>query len=227
MGAPQKGNTFLASVEYSNVVNFLGQGFANGASQLQGANRITRLVADDITPTGATAGQSVLQVKFSMANFNATNVTVRPRIRFWFDNGGVPGAYYNIPAPVGFSFSPLTIAPGVTVVTGNLAPGLFSMPGTTFWAGITFDDNNGTTGITQAQLDLIGQGIFDPPSIGTSEDVGFVTTAAGSFFPTDNPAGSTFNFGGAPVVNFAWEFTADNTTPAQRSTWGRVRNLYK
>ena len=227
LGHASRGTTFLDVVQYSNVTNFLGQGFVNGGSGLQGANRITRLVADDLTPNGTSTGLDVTQVKFSVANFSANPVTCRARIRFWFDNGGVPGAYYNVPANVGFSFNPLTFAPGVTVVTGNIGPGLFSMPGTLFWAGITFDDNNGTTGATAADMDLLGQGIFDPPDVGTSEDVGFQTADPGSFFGTSNPTGALFNFGGAPVVNFGWEFTAVGSTPTTKSTWGRLRNLYR
>jgi hypothetical protein len=36
------------------------------------------------------------------------------------------------------------------------------LPSGTFWAGITFDDNNGTTGATLVQLDNLGKGVFRP-----------------------------------------------------------------
>jgi hypothetical protein len=215
------------AVEYSNVTLFTGQGFAHGGTVLQGTNRITRLVADDLTPTGINAGNSVTQIKFSVANFNAVNVSVRARVRFWFDAAGVPGAYYNIPADVGFSFNPLSYAPGVTVVTGNIPAGTFAMPGAKFWAGITFDDNSGTTGATTAQMDNLGQGLFNPPTVGSSSDIAFRTNAAGSFFPTSNPAGVTFNFGGQPVTNFGWEFSAATPVPVTRATWGRIKSLYR
>jgi len=68
--------------DYSNVTNFLGQGFANGGSALQSGNTITRLVADDITPTGTNAGLAITQLKFSVANFNQGAVTGLPRLRF-------------------------------------------------------------------------------------------------------------------------------------------------
>ena len=232
-GTPETNNRFLLSVEYSNVTSFLGQGFVNGGSALQGTNRITRLVADDILPTGDNAGQDVLELVFSVANFNSVPVTVRARVRFWFDNAGAPGTYYNVPAAVGFSFNPLTFSPGVTLVTGTLAPALFTMPqgiaqsAPPFWAGITFDDFNGTTGATAAQMDLIGQGLFDPADVGFSDDVAFQTTAAGSFFTISNPAGATFNFGGDPPANFGWEFVADDATPVANTSWGRIKNLYK
>jgi len=222
-------NTIFVSVDYSNVTSFLGQGFANGGAALQGANTITRLVADDLTPNGVGAGTDVTQIKFSVANFNAVPVTARARIRFWLDNGsGAPGAYYSVPAAVGFSFNPFAFGPGVTILTGTIAPGQFTMPGVLFWAGITFDDNNGTTGATLTQMNNLGQGLFDPPTVGTSADMAFQTTAAGSFFTTANPPGTVFNLGGNPITNFGWEFTTVGpVVPTNKSTWGRIKNLYR
>ena len=229
LDAPRTTGTAVLTPDYSNVTNFLGNGFVNAGSALQGTNRITRLVADDITPTGAHAGLSVTQFVFSIANFNATAVTVRPRVRFWFTDGtgGAPGTYYNLPAAVGFSFNPLTIGPGVTLLSANLAPNQFAMPGVPFWAGITFDDNAGTTGISAAQLDLVGQGIFAPPTLGTSNDQFFITQAAGSFFGLANPAGSLSNFGANPVADFGWEFSVDVPVPTKDSSWGRVKAQYR
>lgn len=225
--APAPGPAVLTS-DYSNVTNFLGQGFVNGGAALQGTNTITKMVMDDITPNGVNAGLSITQVKFSIANFNTGTVTVRPRIRFWFADGagGAPGTYYNVPANVGFSFTPLAVASGVTILTGNLAPGSFTMPGGQFWAGLTFDDNSGTTGITAAQLNLVGQGVFDPPTIGSSADKMYVTTAAGSFFTIANPAGALTSLGGNPIANFGWEFTVDAPVPATAATWGRIKAQY-
>jgi hypothetical protein len=85
------------------------------------------------------------------------------------------------------------------------------MPTGTFWAGVTFDGNNGTTGATLANLNNLGPGIFDPPTLGSSQDQFFATNSAGSFL-ANNPAGSFFNFGGSPVANFGWAFSG--TPPA-------------
>lgn len=229
IGTPGTVEPLVLVSDYSNVTNFLGQGFVNGGSALQGANTITRLVADDITPTGVHAGLSITQLKFSVANFNPATVTCRPRVRFWFADGagGAPGTYYNLPVAVGFSFNPIAIAPGVTILTGTIAPGSFNMPGGPFWAGITFDNNSGATGATAAQLDLMGQGIFDPPTIGSSGDVFYATTGAGSFFNIASPAGALSNLGGNPLANFGWEFTVDVAVPAQTTSWGRIKADYK
>lgn len=197
-GQPVEGNQAEASAWYSNINGFTGQGFANGGAALQGTNTITRLVMDDITPVG---GGTVNFIRFTVANFNTAAVSVRARIRFWDDAAGLPGTQN----PAGFSFNPINFAPGVTILTGTLGNAL-TIPNAKFWAGITFDNNSGGTGATLAQMNNIGQGLFNPPAIGSSGDVAFLTTAAGSFFIVNNPAGSTFNFGGTPPANFGWEF---------------------
>lgn len=217
-------------VDYSNLTTYLGSTLANGGAALQGANTITRLTADDCTPTGANAGQDVIEFRFTVVNLNTVAVTYRPRVRFWFANGtgGAPGTYYNLPAAVGFSFNPLTIAANTAqVYFTTLAPAQFTMPGTTFWAGMTFDNNNGATGATAAQLNNLGQAIFGPPTVGSSADQYFITTAAGSFFNVANPAGALGNFSGNPPANFGWEFSADVTVGVEQDSWTGIKSLYR
>lgn len=215
---------------YSNVINFLGAGFPNGGAALQAGNTITRLVADDLTPNPIYAGIDVVSFSFGVVNFNSVPVTFRPRARFWYADGGggLPGNYYDQPGLIGFTFNPVTMNGGAaTVFTANVTAGTFQMPGVTFWAGVTFDNNVGTTGATAAQLDNIGVALFDPPTEGTSTDVLFQTAAAGSFFAPDNPVGATLNFSGNPVANAGWAFNVDSATPAETSSWGRLKRIYR
>lgn len=203
---------------YSNTTNFLGQALANGGGAASGAGGafITRLVADDLTPIGGFGGGQITQVTFSVANLNTATVTVRPRIRFWFADGagGAPGTYYNGASPaanVGFTFNPIAVPTGVSLFNFAPAANSFLMPGGTFWAGMTFDSDNGAggnTGATLAQINNFGQGIFGPPTVGSSTDRVFQTTAAGSFFPTANPAGTNLNGAGNPSLSLGWEFLA-------------------
>jgi hypothetical protein len=89
--------------------------------------------------------------------------------------------------------------------------GSFVVPaGGTFFAGVYFDDNGGTTGATAAQLNLLGQGVFAPPTVGSSQDSFFQTTGAGG---GANPAGSFANFGGNPTADFGWAFSGTLATP--------------
>lgn len=193
---------------YDNTTNFLGQAFANGGAQNQSGNTITRLVADDLRGIHPFfVGKQVTQMTFAVANLNATAVSARARIRFWLADGagGGPGTYYNDGVGnIGYTFNAFSFSAGVTLLTGTLGTG-FKLTNTQLWAGITFDNNTGATGATIAQLNNMGIGLFNPPTIGNSNDTLFQTTGAGSFFTTSNPAGSLINFGGAPVANMGWQ----------------------
>lgn len=186
---------------YDNTVNFLGMAYANGGAQNQSGNTITKMVCDDLEGIHPFfVGKSVTSVTFSVANLNATVVSCRARIRFYAEDGagGGPGTYIT-----GYSFNAFSFSAGVTNLTGNLGAG-WVLPTTKLWAGITFDNNTGATGATEAQLNNMGVGLFDPPVWGTSQDRLFGTSAAGSFVG-NNPAGTAFSFGGAPVANAGWK----------------------
>ncbi len=202
-----------AGAPYSNIDTFTGTVVTNGGATAG----ITRLFADDLTPAANSGNADVTTFRFTMANLNTTAVAARPRVRFWFADGaaGAPGTYYNLPAAVGFSFNPITInANTVSVVTAIIGAGLFKMPNTRIWAGVTFD-NVGTT-TTNAQLNNLGQGVFAAtPVTGSSADEIFATTAAGSFFNVANPAGTVGSLGaGAPYANFGWELVPEPSSLA-------------
>ncbi|MBS1735308.1 MAG: T9SS type A sorting domain-containing protein [Bacteroidetes bacterium] len=192
---------------YSNVTTFSGSAYPNGGATLVSGNTITTLVADSLGLIG-TNPFSVGQFKFAIGNLNAVDVSARPRIRFYANDGtnGGPGTYIT-----GFSFNPITFtASSIQVYTGNVAP--FAITTQAIWAGITFDDNTGATGITADQLNNLGMGLFNPTDVGTSTDDFFQTDAAGSFL-SNNPAGKTYGFGGSPVANFGWEIVSSIPLP--------------
>lgn len=205
---------------YSNITTFSGQAFAQGTA----AGGITRMVMDDLTfTTNASVGQ-ITTLRFAVANLNAIPHSVRARLRFWNADGASlgaglpngPGTYYSPGGTaVGYSFNPIEFAVGVTTLTGTVTG--FTLPAgttTTLWAGITFDNVGTTTGATDADLSNFGQGMFAPVDLGSSTDTLFETTAAGSFFGTNNPAGAALNFTGTPVANMGWEFVVD-TLPVE------------
>lgn len=204
---------------YSNITNFSGQAFA----QATATGGITRLVMDDLTFTTNSGVGQVSTMRFSVANLNAIPHSVRARVRFWNADGASlgaglpngPGTYY---APggtaVGFSFNPFEFGVGVTTLSGTVVFALPAGTTTTLWAGITFDNVGTTTGATDADLDNFGQAMFEPVDLGSSTDTVFETTAAGSFFGTDNPPGAAVNFSGKPAANMGWEFVVD-TLPVE------------
>lgn len=168
------------------------------------AGGITSLLADDLSLDASAVGEHVIAVQFNVANFNTAATAARPRIRIYAADGasGGPGTLIT-----GASFNPIVFAGGsVATFTWAAAPNTFLWPianaaSLNIWAGIVFD--NVGTATTNAQLNNLGMGVFDPPVVGTSADNGFGTFGAGSFF-VNNPAGSQFNFGGNPVVNLGW-----------------------
>ncbi len=200
---------------YSNVTTFAGSAFSNGGSEVQSGNTITRLVADSLGLSG-TAPFSVTSFTFTVSNLNTVDISARPRVRFYNNDNpaGGPGT-----AIAGFSYNPITFTTNsvIRLNTGALTTP-FAISGTSVWAAITFDNNTGATGATQAQLDLLGQGIYNPVDRGSSTDGFFRSNAAGSFF-SNNPPSAFGYFGGTPAANFGWELNAPASVPVELMTF--------
>ena len=203
-----------AGVVYSNV-GTVQAGYANGnvASVTSGTSTFdsSALVADDINFIAGSAGQLVNSFQFSIFNAAANTAatsSVNPIVRFYADDPttGVPTTLL-----YGVNFNPITQTPGTyTVYTFTAAVGstLFTIPADEFvWAGIAFRDG-GTSTATAATLPNFGQAVFNSPTVGSSDDVFFKTSAGNTTdFNSDNPTGGFIFFGGTPVANFAWSFT--------------------
>jgi hypothetical protein len=187
---------------YSDVTNFTGYGYNQGGAANIGTDGTTKMVADLLSLQGGYAGGKVDLFEWSTANFNAGAVSARALVRFYADNGsgGGPGTYL-----AGYNFNPISFPGGNEISLWYYsASGLFTIPSDdNVWAAISYDNNGGTTGATLAQLNDLGQGIFAPPTVGTSPGVFFQTNSAGGFVQ-NNPAGGFLYFGGNPVADFGW-----------------------
>lgn len=191
---------------YNNTTNSMAAALQNGGATNQSGNTITNFVADDIQPLTGFAGKSVTNFSLSVANLNSTAVSARPRVRIFLPDGLNLGPGTAI-ATLNFPVATFTASSISLIVSGPLGPSQFVLPSSSFfWAGVAFDDFGGTTGATLAQMNNLGQGVFNPPTVGISDDVYFITTNPGA--PGDFPAGSQRNFGGPPnpVANFGWQF---------------------
>lgn len=204
-----------ADQQYSNVTTFGGQGYAPGGATSNGSFFITSMVADDLTLAAGSAGQAVTGFTFSVANFNGSAVSARPSVFFYADNGssGAPGTLLASFTLNATSFT----ANSVALFTDNPGSPLFLAPSSgRMWAGVVFD--NSGTAASGTQLNNLGQGIFNPPTIGSSADIFFQTTPSGSF-PGNNPPGGFGSFGGNPPANFGWRIFGDvAATPEGGST---------
>lgn len=200
---------------YDNTTANTGSFFANGGAALVGANTITTLVADDLTPISGYGGMAVSNIYFSVVNGNATAVSARPRLRIYSADGagGAPGTFL-----AGFTFTAISFA-GNSGSSFFFHPTGFNVPSGTFWMGLTFDNNSGATGATATQLNNLGMALFNPPNIGTSADSMFQTTAAGDFL-VNNPAGNLFNFGGNPPASAFFGLTVSVPEPASMTLVG-------
>ena len=197
---------------YSNVTTFSGQASTNGFSKKLDNNTITNMIADSLGTIGSLP-LSIGSFKLTVANLNAEDVSARVIVRFYANNGagGGPGTFM-----AGYSFNPATFTNGTVTyfISGDL-PAPFAITTQGFWAGVTFDDNKGTTGITKDQLNNLGQGLFAPIDIGTSTDDFFSTDTAGSF-TFNNPEGGYYDFRAAvPALraDFGWEFVSSIPLP--------------
>lgn len=200
-----------AGLAYDNSTTFSGFAAAAGGTTAVNGILTTNMILDDLTLDPGAAGQTLGVFKFTTANFNTSAVTARMRVRFFLQDGagGAPGT-----ALGGFSFAATSIASGVTLWSADVTANNFLLPSNKVWAGVFFD-NSGAAGTTAAQLDNLGQGLYNPPTVGSSADKDFVTNPPSSFL-ANNPTGTLRNspFAANPVANYGWQI---NTVPEPAS----------
>ncbi|HRF59373.1 MAG TPA: hypothetical protein PLH94_05595 [Fimbriimonadaceae bacterium] len=201
-GTPQVFNP-QATMAYDNIQGSAYSGFV--LSNTGAAGTITRMVGDDVKTRIYAWGKDVNRFWFSVSNLDTVAFTAPPRVRFYRNNGagGGPGTYI-----IGYSFNPINFNPGTvnTFFTDITTAGQFVLPADgNMWACMTFDNASGSTA-TLANLDQLGQALFNPPALGSSQNLGWISTAAGSFVQND-PPGATFTFSTPPpVMNVYWGF---------------------
>ncbi len=207
-----------AGAIYSNIDNFSGSGYTIGgvATGTAAANRRTYSDADDIFFVGG-AGQGVKEFTFSTANYNTAARTVSVRIDIWAGDGasGLPGTLI-FSAGLNSLSLPGSSINLWTVGDADTGPDLFTTPaGGYMWAGITFINrnlsNNTALSNTVAQMNNFGQGLFNPPVVGSSLDLFFSTDNPAGATAVNNPVGALYDFGhdtdsAAPLANMGWEF---------------------
>ncbi|HXH60407.1 MAG TPA: PEP-CTERM sorting domain-containing protein [Fimbriimonadaceae bacterium] len=213
-------SAFAQTTVYDSTVGITGVAFAIGGATVVGSNTITSLAADDVTMTNLGSGMDIVAMQFAVANFDSVDVTFRPKVRMWLNDGalGAPGTYYNNPTAVDYTFSPITVAAGfINVLGASIPAGLMTIPSGTIWVGIQFDNNNGTTGATAANLNNLGV-VINSPTVGSSADEIFASdTPASDLFNVANPSGLIGDFGGVPKADLVWRFDAQAPVPEPAS----------
>jgi hypothetical protein len=194
---------------YNNTEAFQGVGGTSTFNQAQlnggatsGASG-TLLLADDLFLDPSAAGQLIGRMDWVVVNTDPTTaLSVRPRMRFWADDGagGGPGTLIS-----GVTFNAISFAANTrTGLFFNFAASAINIPipaNSHIWIGMLFDDP--TNVVTAAQLNEMAVAITNAPTIGSSQDRYFATSTPGSNL-VSNPPGTilTSPFGGAPNANF-------------------------
>ncbi len=200
---------------YSNVTTSSNSGVPAAGTTMVGGSLVTTMVCDDLRFSTTQATARITGVRFSVVNFDANTVSARPSIAF-FQNDGAGGGPGTAAGGVTFPAVALPTSSAIIVASDSLSsainvPVVTSSP--VVWACQYFDNNSGATGATPAQMNNLGVAFFNPPDLGTSQDLFFGSFGAGS--TASNPAGSLSNFGGPPnpVSNIGWELlSADSDT---------------
>ena len=229
LGAPRAGAAVSTTTVYSDLTQDPSgeyQPIGPGSTATVGAGTYSQLIADDITPIAGHAGETVSSVEFDLFNGGTTPVTFDTELRF-YDNTGSGGAsgFFSGAAPGNLLYSydtvPITLAAGVVQTYEVLLPSTgstFALPSGTFWAGLAFDDGDGTTGATADQLDNLGPVYANPVTVGSSQDEFFQSDDAETFTGND-PVGGLYSFSayGGPVANFGFQFVTTSAVPEPAS----------
>jgi hypothetical protein len=135
---------------------------------------------------------------FDLGYFAPGPAPVNARVTFYdmIPGDGAPSAVMAGPYEV------LGLPPGLNAFRIEVPPG-GEVDGD-FWMGVAF--SSGDTGLLA----------FDPPTLGHSHDIAWVT-----------PPGAPATFGGVPPANAFLGVHASPSTPARPSSWGTVKVLYR
>jgi hypothetical protein len=209
-----------SNTAYDNTANYTGYASTSGATgPANGTSLATFMDADDVAVLPSEAGNPVTSFTFGSANSNGVSVIAAPTVVFWSDNLTSPGTLL---AKV--RFNPITLT-GFTVsllTYSSVAP-IFTLPTTNsgkIFMGVSWDNFSDftDTGITEPQLNNLGQGIFDPKVVGTSQNVIWSSNGFGNN-AVNNPSGGLFDFGApnGPIASFGNKIITSAPVPEPAS----------
>ncbi|HEY5331296.1 MAG TPA: PEP-CTERM sorting domain-containing protein [Acidobacteriaceae bacterium] len=183
---------------YNNLV--FSTAARNGAATLAtDGSYYTPIFADDVTLGAGFAGSEVTGFNFSIANYNPDTTFITIFIMMYADNNGAPGALlYSTPF--------VANARGSFVTFGGSGPAaqLFVAP-RKLWIGESFSNVSTGFATTQAEVDNFGVAFHEGPTVGSSSDNYFLSSAT---FPPNvgSPAGTIVT---GPPGSIAFELFTD------------------
>jgi hypothetical protein len=199
----------LAGIAYQNTIDATGTGYQFGGAAKVGIDLITTMDINEITLAPCAATGWLTTISFIANNFNDVPIQARALCTTWLANGpgGGPGT-----ASFEFLMTATLAADSNTVLTlstgGDPVP-----PNSTFWIGISFDNENYAYDTTAAQLDQLGAYAYRPATVGQDGSQAYSAppgTIDDPFDPVLTPIGSAYG------ANFGW--TVDYAVP-EPSSW--------
>jgi hypothetical protein len=180
---------------YQNTTTEVSVWVFNGANTI-GNGLAANIDINELTLAAGSAGESITFFTFIANNGNATAVVARPLFYFWAADGanGNPGTLL-----AAFALSNQTFAAGFNTITATVPGGLVIPSSMVIWAGIGYDNGNGTSPITATQLNALGAPSYHPATVGTDGPQAFFLPPGSAL---TNPA--VIPFGAASQANYGW-----------------------
>jgi hypothetical protein len=199
-------------VVYQNTTNPTGGGFAFEGALLTGSNLAANVDLNELTLAAGSAGDRITSLSFLSFNGNTMAVAARPTMYLWAANGagGDPGTLLG-----SFALPLETLATGQSTLSLTVPTTVIVPASMQIWAGIGFDNDNGASAITAAQLNLLGALTYHPATVGTDGATALFIPPPN--FAVNNPTGLVF--GSPSGANYGWTVSAAVPEP---STWAMM-----
>jgi hypothetical protein len=192
-----------------------------GATAIGNQGRIrTGYILDRLTTINP--GALIGSISFSVVNEGATSVDAGFVLAVYDTDGagGAPGTrLYTAGGGV------RTYAPGERIITGNYPIPIAIPASGDLWIGLYFDNFdralNTNTSATIRELNELGLGIYNAPTIGSSADNFFVNSSGANtsgFLAASNPSGTITSLGGTPVSNIGFRLGLAAATAPEPSS---------
>jgi hypothetical protein len=191
-----------STIVYQNTTTAVGAFEFNGAT-LVGSDLAANIDINQLTLAAGTAGDSITSFSFTAENFSRGAVEARPTIYIWAADGagGDPGTLLET-----LVLPDQTLAAGADTISVTVPSGLTVPASREIWAGIGFDNDNGASPITAAELDALGGLTFHPATVGADgPNAVFIGPGSAKTDPT------VLGFGTANTANYGWTVQAAPT----------------
>jgi hypothetical protein len=194
-----------AAVVYQNTANHLGVWQFNGAAQT-GDTLSDAVNINDLRLAPGSGGAAITSVSLISFNNGTNTVVARPTFYFWSADGigGVPGTLLGK-----YVLPDTTFSHGVSTALGITDPNhSITLPANgRVWAGIGYDNDHGTLGITPGDLNALGALSFHPANVGTDGPQSYFIFGFNVPFDVNNPVISRYGVTGDPG-NYGWTISA-------------------